>query len=64
MLPLSLKENSFHLTITIIIIVCCKFCTYLHDLVEEAYWNIQKIISDHGAFPSVFVWVWDREPGN
>ena len=43
MLLLSLKDNSFHLTITIIIIiVCCKFCSYLHDLVEEAYWNIKK----------------------
>ena len=32
-------------------------------LSEEAYWNI-KIISEHGAFPSVFVWVWHRGPGN
>ena len=35
MLPLSLKENPFHLTITIIIIVFCKFCTYLHDLSKK-----------------------------
>ena len=67
-ISLSLKENYFHLTITIIYIII--FIIWLSILYipkwsgQRSILKYKTIISDHGAFPSVFVWVWHGEPGN
>ena len=44
-------------------IVSSCICVNWWDLVAGIYWKI-NFISEHGAFPSVFAWVWHREPGN
>ena len=33
-------------------------CT--HDLVKAMCCNIKDLISEHSAFPSVIVWVWQQ----
>ena len=41
------------------------FCTYLCDFFfHKKHTEIQSIISEHGAFPLVSVWVQHGEPGN